>query len=52
MAAGIHPTILSHIMCGRIKVRQGDPRVLAVARVLGLDPPTASSKCLAPGTLS
>lgn len=33
-AAGIHPTTLSQILSGRINIRQGDRRVLAVAKFL------------------
>jgi len=36
--AGIHPSTLSHIVIGYSSVREGDPRVLAVARVLNLAP--------------
>ena len=35
-AAGIHPSTLSRIVCGIDKVKKGDPRVLAVARTLGI----------------
>jgi len=34
--AGLHPATLSKLVCGIEKVRPGDSRVLAVARVLGL----------------
>jgi hypothetical protein len=34
--AGIDPTTLSKIMCGIIKVKKNDPRVIAVGRVLGI----------------
>ena len=34
--AGIDPTTLSKLMCGIVKVKQGDPRVLAVGKVLGI----------------
>jgi len=36
--AGLHPATLSKLVCGIEKVRPEDPRVLAVARVLGLRP--------------
>ncbi len=36
--AGIHPSTLSKILNGIDHVRCGDPRVVAVATVLGLDP--------------
>jgi hypothetical protein len=35
-AAGIHPSTLSRIVCGIDKVKKGDPRVLAIARTLGI----------------
>lgn len=34
--AGLHPAVLSKLMSGAIIPRPNDPRVLAVARVLGL----------------
>ena len=34
--AGIDPSTLSKIMCGIVKVKPGDRRVLAVGRVLGI----------------
>ncbi len=36
--AGLHPTTLSRIICGIDLVRPGDPRVIRIAIVLGLDP--------------
>jgi len=36
--AGIHPVTLSRIIQGHDPVYRNDARVLAVARVLGLDP--------------
>lgn len=36
--ARLHPSTLSRIIHGAELVRSGDPRVLAVARVLGLRP--------------
>ncbi len=36
--AGISSSTLSKLICGIDKVRPGDPRVLAVGRVLGLKP--------------
>jgi hypothetical protein len=35
-AAGIRPETLSKLMHGALPIRPGDPRVLAVARVLGI----------------
>jgi transcriptional regulator with XRE-family HTH domain len=35
-AAGLHPSTLSKILNGIERVSPGDPRVLAVCRVLGL----------------
>lgn len=34
--AGIDPATLSKIICGIVKVRRNDPRVIAVSRVVGL----------------
>lgn len=34
--AGIHPTMLSKWMCGIAPVRENDPRVIAVGKVLGI----------------
>ena len=34
--AGLDPNTLSKIKCGIIKVKFGDPRVLAVGKVLGI----------------
>lgn len=34
--AGIHPSTLSKIVCGIEKVEPGDPRVKAIANILGL----------------
>lgn len=36
--ANLHPSTLSKIMCGIEKVRRNDLRVIAVGRVLGLNP--------------
>ena len=36
--AGINPNVLSKIMSGALRVKQGDQRVLRVAELLGLDP--------------
>ena len=33
--AGLHPSTLSRIICGIEKVKPGDPRVIAIGRVLG-----------------
>jgi hypothetical protein len=35
--AGLHPATLSKLLTGAERVRPEDPRVLAVARVLGID---------------
>jgi hypothetical protein len=35
--AGIHPSVLSKIICGIEKVKPNDKRVIAVGRVLGID---------------
>jgi hypothetical protein len=34
--AGIHPTMLSKIICGIEKVKSDDSRVIAIGRVLGI----------------
>ncbi len=34
--AGIDPSVLSKLICGIVKVKNGDPRVIAVGRVLGI----------------
>jgi len=34
--AGLNPSTLSKIICGIERVKEGDPRVLSVAKVLGL----------------
>ena len=36
--AGINPNVLSKIMTGAIRVKPGDTRVIAVARVLEIPP--------------
>lgn len=36
--AGIDPSTLSKLMCGIVKVKPGDPRVIKVGRVLGIPP--------------
>lgn len=38
MEAGINPNVLSKIMTGALKVKEGDPRVLRVGHLLGLRP--------------
>ena len=35
--AGIHPTVLSRIICGIEKVKPNDNRVLAVSRILKIN---------------
>ncbi len=35
--AGIHPTVLSRIICGIEKVKLNDHRVLAVSRILKIN---------------
>jgi hypothetical protein len=37
-AAGVHPNTLSKLVTGQIRVRDGDVRVIAVGRQLGLTP--------------
>jgi hypothetical protein len=37
-AAGLHPVVLSKLLNGIERARPNDPRVLAVAKVLGLSP--------------
>jgi len=34
--AGIAPCTLSHLICGIVKVKPGDPRVIKVGKVLGI----------------
>ena len=34
--AGINPATLSKLMCGIIPVKENDPRVIAVGKVLGI----------------
>lgn len=34
--AGLHPSALSSLLNGIVKVKHGDPRVIAVGRVLGI----------------
>jgi hypothetical protein len=34
--AEIDPTTLSKLLCGIIKVKHGDPRVIAVGKILGI----------------
>ena len=36
--AGIDPTVLSKLICGIVKVKKGDPRVIAVGHVLNISP--------------
>jgi hypothetical protein len=36
--AGINPNVLSKIMSGALRVKQGDEKVLRVAAILGLSP--------------
>lgn len=36
--AGVNPTVLSRLLHGNAQIRLGDPRVLAVARVVGVPP--------------
>jgi hypothetical protein len=36
--AGIDPCTLSKLICGIVKVKPGDPRVIDVGRVLGIPP--------------
>ena len=37
-AAGVDPTVLSKLINEIVKIKPGDPRVIAVGRVLGLKP--------------
>ncbi len=41
--AGIHPSTLSKILLGIVHVRPGDPRVIAIGRVVGL----SANECFA-----
>ena len=34
--AALDPSMLSKLLCGIVKVKEGDPRVIAVGRVLGV----------------
>jgi hypothetical protein len=36
--AGLHPSVLSKLVSGAEQPRIGDPRVIAVGRILGLTP--------------
>lgn len=36
--AGLHPSTLSRLLCGIDHVKHGDPRVIAVGRILGIPP--------------
>jgi len=36
--AGLDPSTLSKLICGITKVKSGDPRVIAVGRVLDIPP--------------
>jgi hypothetical protein len=36
--AGVHPATLSKLLTGAERIRQADPRVVAVGRVLGIQP--------------
>jgi hypothetical protein len=42
--AGVHPNVLSKLLCGIEKVKSNDPRIIAVGRVLGLP----ADKCFEP----
>ena len=44
--AGINPSTLSKLVCGIVKVKTGDSRVLMVGKVLGLKP----EECFEKGT--
>ena len=37
-AAGVHPSTLSQILCGIVRVKNGDERVIRIGKVLGLKP--------------
>jgi len=43
--AGIHPTTLSQILNGIYRIEPEDPRVLRVAKILGLKPEECFSDC-------
>ena len=36
--AGVHPVVLSQIVTGYIRAKYGDPRVIKVGALLGLNP--------------
>ncbi len=36
--AGIDPSVLSKLICGIVKIKKGDQRVIAVGHVLGIPP--------------
>ena len=36
--AELDPSMVSKLICGIVKIKPGDPRVIAVGRVLGLKP--------------
>jgi hypothetical protein len=36
--AGIHPNVLSKIMSGATKIKEGDERVIRVGNIIGLEP--------------
>lgn len=44
--AGLDPSTLSKLTCGIVKVKANDPRILAVGRVLGLQPEDCFSEDL------
>ena len=35
--AGVHPSIVSSILCGIVKVKRGDQRVIALGKVMGIE---------------
>ena len=48
--ADIDPSVLSKLICGIVKVKNGDQRVIAVGRVLGIPPNGCFEKAEANGT--
>lgn len=38
LAAGLHPSTLSKILTGAEPIRRGDPRVIRIGKVIGLEP--------------
>lgn len=36
--AGLDPSTLSKLLCGIVRIKPNDPRVIAIGKVLGLEP--------------